>query len=545
MQPVVARTPSPAAFDCASSFSWCGKTRSSPPPWMSNCAPRYFVAIAEHSRCQPGRPRPHGRRPGRLAGLGRTSTARSRAGRACARRRRCRRRPACRRSSGRDSAPYAGNDCTSKYTSPSTAYAWSLSMSRCISSTISGRARSRAVRRSAARSRAPASASPTARSPRNASAHHGSSFSRGLDEDLVVDVGDIADESGRDAVVLQPVAQDVEGDPVADVADVRRPLDGEPAQVDRRRARVRAARTAAPPGSRCRTGAGSPAHRRERGRCGGQRRSLPSIGCTYVPNRSSSSSGRPHGRRALRCRRRSSSPPRTATTPTTTTTRGTTSPTRSRAFETALGALEGGTAWRSRSGMAAIAAVADSRPQRDRRRRPGRRVLGRDHDVPDDGRDGTDDRPLRGHRRHRRGRRRPRRRGPALGRGGEQPDDGRGGPARAHRGGARARGARRRGRDVLDAAEPAPARTRRGRRRCTRSPSTSPGTRTCSWARCRCARRTLLAAAARPAHHRRSRAGRAGVVPRDPRLRTLALRMERAQANAAELAPTALGASRA
>src|SRR5882757_4150822 len=52
--------PSPTALDCARSFSWCGKTRSSPPPWMSNSGPRYMVAIAEHSRCQPGRPLPHG-----------------------------------------------------------------------------------------------------------------------------------------------------------------------------------------------------------------------------------------------------------------------------------------------------------------------------------------------------------------------------------------------------------------------------------------------------------------------------------------------------
>ena len=50
----------PAARDWASSFSWCGKRRSRPPPWMSNSAPRYFPTIAEHSRCQPGRPRPHG-----------------------------------------------------------------------------------------------------------------------------------------------------------------------------------------------------------------------------------------------------------------------------------------------------------------------------------------------------------------------------------------------------------------------------------------------------------------------------------------------------
>src|SRR3954453_12163939 len=50
----------PAARDWACSFSWCGKRRSTPPPWMSKAAPRYFSAIAEHSMCQPGRPGPHG-----------------------------------------------------------------------------------------------------------------------------------------------------------------------------------------------------------------------------------------------------------------------------------------------------------------------------------------------------------------------------------------------------------------------------------------------------------------------------------------------------
>jgi hypothetical protein len=51
---------SPAARDWASSFSWWGNTRSSPPPWMSKTGPRYLVAMAEHSRCHPGRPGPHG-----------------------------------------------------------------------------------------------------------------------------------------------------------------------------------------------------------------------------------------------------------------------------------------------------------------------------------------------------------------------------------------------------------------------------------------------------------------------------------------------------
>ena len=50
----------PAERDCATSFSWCGKIRSRPPPWISNAGPRKASAIAEHSMCQPGRPRPQG-----------------------------------------------------------------------------------------------------------------------------------------------------------------------------------------------------------------------------------------------------------------------------------------------------------------------------------------------------------------------------------------------------------------------------------------------------------------------------------------------------
>jgi hypothetical protein len=45
-----------AQHDCAISFSWCGNTRSMPPPWMSKRSPRCFHDIAEHSMCQPGRP---------------------------------------------------------------------------------------------------------------------------------------------------------------------------------------------------------------------------------------------------------------------------------------------------------------------------------------------------------------------------------------------------------------------------------------------------------------------------------------------------------
>ena len=50
----------------AISFSWCGNCRSTPPAWMSMVSPRWAAAIAEHSMCQPGRPRPQGEsQPGR------------------------------------------------------------------------------------------------------------------------------------------------------------------------------------------------------------------------------------------------------------------------------------------------------------------------------------------------------------------------------------------------------------------------------------------------------------------------------------------------
>ena len=61
--------------DWAISSSWWGKTLSSPPVWMSNVGPRWRRAIAEHSRCQPGKPSPQrlgqrmlatGSGPGRL-----------------------------------------------------------------------------------------------------------------------------------------------------------------------------------------------------------------------------------------------------------------------------------------------------------------------------------------------------------------------------------------------------------------------------------------------------------------------------------------------
>ena len=49
-----------AAQTCASSLSWCGNRRSSPPLWMSITDPPTSLAIALHSMCHPGRPGPQG-----------------------------------------------------------------------------------------------------------------------------------------------------------------------------------------------------------------------------------------------------------------------------------------------------------------------------------------------------------------------------------------------------------------------------------------------------------------------------------------------------
>src|SRR5215510_5041277 len=71
-----------AQRDCAISFSWCGNTRSMPPPWMSKVWPRCFHDIAEHSMCQPGRPARLRRLPqheiGGVALVGRDLDARAR-----------------------------------------------------------------------------------------------------------------------------------------------------------------------------------------------------------------------------------------------------------------------------------------------------------------------------------------------------------------------------------------------------------------------------------------------------------------------------------
>ena len=54
----------------------------------------------------------------------------------------------------------------------------------------------------------------------------------GLVQDLVVDIGDVADERDVTAARRQPASQDVEGHPAAHVTDVGQTLHGGAAQVD-------------------------------------------------------------------------------------------------------------------------------------------------------------------------------------------------------------------------------------------------------------------------------------------------------------------------
>ena len=57
---VFARVVPLTALEMAISFSWCGKIRSAPLVCMSKNSPRYFLAIAAHSMCQPGLILPQG-----------------------------------------------------------------------------------------------------------------------------------------------------------------------------------------------------------------------------------------------------------------------------------------------------------------------------------------------------------------------------------------------------------------------------------------------------------------------------------------------------
>lgn len=72
-----------SAWACEAPISWCGKTRSEPPPWTSKPMPRWSSAIATHSMCQPGRPSPRRPRPSSARPGGRPSRASGPAGSSC------------------------------------------------------------------------------------------------------------------------------------------------------------------------------------------------------------------------------------------------------------------------------------------------------------------------------------------------------------------------------------------------------------------------------------------------------------------------------
>ena len=91
---------------------------------MSKLAPRYFIAIAVHSICQPGNPSPHGLCQRIIcSGSARFHNAKSSGLPISARA--SKRVPSCSSSTLRpESFPYSGNDETSKYTDPLTSYAF-------------------------------------------------------------------------------------------------------------------------------------------------------------------------------------------------------------------------------------------------------------------------------------------------------------------------------------------------------------------------------------------------------------------------------------
>ncbi len=224
--------PSPTARDWASSFSWCGNTRSRPPPWMSNVGPRYLVDMAEHSRCQPGRPGPHGVSQEGSPGLAPFQRAKSRGS----------------RLASAVSVSSAGRTVFQ-----------SLPGQRAV-----GRPGTDVEVHIAARGvGVPAGNQPPhqrdhlrdmARGPRFhvrreaaedvigaaeralVALRHGppgDAFGGRDTEDLVVDVGDVPAERDLVAAGLQPADQDVEAHPGPDVPDVRRGLHGGATQVQR------------------------------------------------------------------------------------------------------------------------------------------------------------------------------------------------------------------------------------------------------------------------------------------------------------------------
>ncbi len=108
-----------AASDCAISSSWCGKTRSTPPVWMSNDGPSWAMLIAEHSTCQPGRPGPTTVSHDGSPGLGAFHSAKSRTSSLPYSSASTRSPTRIASGSRRASLPYAGHDAIRKKIDPS------------------------------------------------------------------------------------------------------------------------------------------------------------------------------------------------------------------------------------------------------------------------------------------------------------------------------------------------------------------------------------------------------------------------------------------
>ncbi len=192
------------------------------------CAPRYFVAIAEHSRCQPGRPLPHGVSHDGSPGFALFQSAKSNGSRLVS----TSVSPCCKfDGSCPDNAPYAANERTEKYTSPSTAYAWPASISRRINTIISGTcpvARGCNGRRQAPQRRIRLVEQPLMPLGHRPPRHPGG---RRNVENLVVDVGDVAAQGDVVSVRRKPTNQDVESHRRAHVTDVWWCLHGRAAQI--------------------------------------------------------------------------------------------------------------------------------------------------------------------------------------------------------------------------------------------------------------------------------------------------------------------------
>ena len=196
--------------------------------------------MAEHSRCQPGRPRPHGVSQDAVSGspsLCAFQSAKSRGSRL--RRRRPTSSAGCRSSSLLPGELAVGGEGADVEVDVAVDGVGVPALDQPLHQRdhlgdVAGRPRLVGGRQDAedvvgAGARALVVVGPGP--PRDA-------VRRRLREDLVVDVGDVADVGDVEPAGGQPAAQDVEGERGPHVADVRPALDGEPADVDGRLTRT-------------------------------------------------------------------------------------------------------------------------------------------------------------------------------------------------------------------------------------------------------------------------------------------------------------------